>query len=143
MAIISAAGDSAFRGFTRGRRMVIHDRLRARRLMVLLGVLLLAWPLAASAALIPSKEADPPVAHSRQADLEQVGALLARDEVAKALSSRGLAPREVERRLAQLSAEDLRSLAANVDQIQAAGDVPQYIWILLAVLIVVIILTKL
>ena len=122
---------------------MIHDRLRARRFMVLLGVLLLAWPLAASAALIPSKEADTPVAHSRQADLEQVGAVLARDEVAKALASRGLAPREVEQRLAQLSAEDLRSLAANVDQIQAAGDVPQYIWILLAVLIVVIILTKL
>lgn len=122
---------------------MIHERLRTRRLMVLLGVLLLAWPLAASAALIPSKEADAPVAHSRQADLEQVGALLARDEVARALSSRGLAPREVEHRLAQLSDEDLRSLAANVDQIQAAGDAPQYIWILLAVLIVVIILTKL
>jgi len=126
-----------------GEAHVIHDRLRTRRLMVLLGVLLLAWPLAASAALIPSKEADAPVAHSRQADLEQVGAVLARGEVAKALSSRGLAPREVEQRLAQLSDEDLRSLAANVDQIQAAGDVPQYIWILLAVLIVVIILTHL
>jgi len=120
--------------------MVINDRLRT----VLLGVLLLAWPLAASAAVIPSKEADVPVARSRQADLEQVGAVLARDEVARALSSRGLAPREVEQRMAQLSDEDLRSLAANVDQIRAAGgDVPQYIWILLAVLIVVIILTKL
>jgi len=124
--------------------MVIHDRLRGRRFMVLLCVLLLGWPLAASASVIPSKEADVPVARSRQADLEQVGAVLAWDEVARALSSRGLAPREVEQRLAQLSDEDLRSLAANVDQIRAAGgDVPQYIWILLAVLIVVIILTKL
>jgi hypothetical protein len=123
--------------------MVMHDRLRGRRFMVLLCVLLLGWPLAASASLIPSKEADAPVARSREADLEQVGALLARDEVARALSSRGLAPREVEQRLVQLSDDDLRSLAANVDQIQAAGEVPQYIWILLAVLIVVIILTKL
>jgi len=98
-------------------RMVIHDTLRTRRSMALLGVLLLAWPLAASASVIPSKEADVPVARSRQADLEQVGAVLARDEVARALSSRGLAPREVEQRLAQLSDEDLRSLAANVDQI--------------------------
>ena len=122
---------------------MINDRLRARRFMALLGVLLLAWPLAASAAVIPSKEADAPVARSRQADLEQVGAVLARDEVARALSSRGLPPREVEQRLAQLSDDDLRSLAANVDQIQAAGYVPNYIWILLAVLIVVIILTKL
>ena len=110
--------------------------------MAVLGAVLLGWPLAASAAVIPSKEADAPVAHSRQADLEQVGALVARDEVAKALSSRGLAPREVEQRLAKLSDEDLRSLAANVDQIQAAGYVPEYIWILLAALIVVIILTR-
>jgi len=123
--------------------MVINDWLRARRHMVLLGGLLLAWPLAASAALIPSKEADAPVAHSRQADLEQVGALLARDEVAKALAARGLLPPEVEQRLARLSDEDLRSLAANVDQIQAAGQVPHYIWILLAALMVVIILTTL
>ena len=72
-----------------------------------------------------------------------MGAVLARGDVAKALAARGLAPHEVEQRLAQLSDEDLRSLAANVDQIQAAGDVPQYIWILLAVLIVVIILTHL
>ncbi len=122
---------------------MIHDRLCVRRFMVLLGGLLLGWPLVASAALIPSKEADAPVARSRQADLEQVSPVLARDEVARTLSSRGLAPREVEQRLAQLSDEDLRSLAANVDQIQAAGEVPQYIWILLAVLIVVIILTKL
>jgi len=110
--------------------------------MAVLGAVLLGWPLAASASVIPSKEADAPVAHSRQADLEQVGALVARDEVAKALTARGLAPREVEQRLAKLSDEDLRSLAANVDQIQAAGYVPEYIWILLAVLIVVVILTK-
>jgi len=122
--------------------MVTNNRLRARRSMAVLGAVLLGWPLAASAAVIPSKEADAPVAHSRQADLEQVGALVARDEVAKALSSRGLAPREVEQRLARLSDEDLRSLAANVDQIQAAGYVPEYIWILLAALIVVIILTR-
>jgi len=122
--------------------MVTNNRLRARRSMAVLGAVLLGWPLAASAAVIPSKEADAPVAHSRQADLEQVGALVARDEVAKALSARGLAPREVEQRLARLSDEDLRSLAANVDQIQAAGYVPEYIWILLAALIVVIILTR-
>jgi hypothetical protein len=122
--------------------MVTNHRLRARRSMAVLGAVLLGWPLAASAAVIPSKEADAPVAHSRQADLEQVGALVARDEVAKALTARGLAPREVEQRLAKLSDEDLRSLAANVDQIQAAGYVPEYIWILLAALIIVIILTK-
>jgi hypothetical protein len=47
---------------------------------------------------------------------------------------------EVEQRVAQLSAEDLSALAANLDQIQAAGGVPDYIWILLAILIGVTIL---
>ncbi len=102
----------------------MNDRLRARRLRVLLGVLVVAWPLAASAALIPSKEADALVAPSRQADLEQLGALVARDEVARALSSRGLAPQEVEQRLARLPDEDLRSLAANVHQNRGAGHLP-------------------
>jgi hypothetical protein len=59
------------------------------------------------------------------------------------LSARGLLPSDVERRLAQLSDEDLRSLASNLNQIQAAGDVPHYIWVLLAVAIVVWILVTL
>jgi hypothetical protein len=121
----------------------MRQRLRAcRRCAALLGVFSLAWPLAAPAAVIPSKEADAVLAASWQADLDEVHALLAREEVTKALSSRGLAPRDVEQRLAQLSDEDLRSLAANTAQIQAAGDVPHYIWVLLAALIVVTILAK-
>jgi hypothetical protein len=104
--------------------------------------LFLSWPLLSPASVIPSKEADAPVAASRQADLDEVHALLAREEVAKALAARGLPPGEVEQRLTRLSDEDLRSLAANASQIQAAGDVPKYIWILLAVLLVVIIIGK-
>lgn len=118
----------------------MSERLPSRRLVVSLALISLAWPVAAPAGIIPSKEADAPAAAARQAALDRVGTLLARDEVAKALSSRGLAPAEVEQRLAQLSDEDLRSLAHNVEQIRAAGDVPQYIWILLAVLIAVTIL---
>lgn len=120
----------------------MSERLPTRRLVAFLALISLAWPVAAPAGILPSREADAPAAAARQADLDRVGALLAREEVARALSSRGLAPAEVEQRLAQLSDEDLRSLAQNVEQIRAAGDVPQYIWILLAVLIAVIILTK-
>ena len=53
----------------------------------------------------------------------------------------GLSPGETQQRLAQLSAEDLRTLAANTDQIRAAGRVPNYIWWLLAALIAVTIIT--
>jgi hypothetical protein len=94
-------------------------------------------PVASFAAAIPSKaEASP----TRDADLAQIRDVLARQEVARALADRGLASEEVEERLARLSDEDLRALAGNVEQIQAAGAVPEYIWILLGVFLAVSIL---
>jgi hypothetical protein len=84
---------------------------------------------------IPSKAAD-----THEADLATIESFLARDEVAQALAAQGLSSDEVEQRLARLSAEDLSALAANVDQIQTAGAVPEYIWILLAILMGVMIL---
>ena len=39
--------------------------------------------------------------------------------------------------LAQLSSEDVRRLAANLEQVQAAGSVPEYVWILLAAFLAV------
>jgi len=69
-----------------------------------------------------------------------VSDLVARDEVAQALAAHGLTPQEVEQRLGRLSDEDLSRLAANLDQVQAAGSVPEYIWILLAIFLAVSIL---
>jgi len=89
---------------------------------------------------IPSKADETSAARTREADIAQVKDFLARSEVAKALGEQGLPPEAVEQRLAQLSNEDLRSLASNIEQVQAAGDVPKYIWILLAILIGVTIL---
>ena len=93
--------------------------------------MLLVVGLAAPAAggPLPSK------AEGRARDLATVGSFLEREEVAQALAANGLSPDEAERRLARLSAEDLSALAANVNQIQSAGEVPNYIWILLAILI--------
>jgi len=104
----------------------------------LLAALFLAPPPPAPAEPIPSRPEDAPA--TREDDLGRVRDVLARDEVARALAAHGLAAEEVERRLAQLSDEDLRSLAGNVDQIQAAGSVPNYIWILLAIFLAVSIL---
>ena len=98
-------------------------------------VLVLALPILAAAGAIPSKaEAGSPEAAS---DLARVQTVLARQEVAQALVAHGLRPEEVDQRLAQLSPEDLRSLAAHVDQVQAAGNVPNYIWILLGIFLAV------
>ena len=103
------------------------DRRREVAVAVLLALTCLAVP--SMGGPIPSK------AEARSSDLARVESFLARDEVARALAANGLGADEVEQRLARLSAEDLAALAANVDQIQSAGEVPHYIWILLAVLI--------
>jgi hypothetical protein len=103
---------------------------------VLLMVSSLTVP-ASWAAAIPSKAEDQ---GTRSADLAQLKDVLARAEVARALAQRGLDADDVERRLARLTDEDLRSLASNVEQIQAAGEVPKYIWILLGIFLAVSIL---
>ena len=54
-----------------------------------------------------------------------------------ALAAHGLSAAEVDQRLGRLSDQDLQSLASNLDQIQAAGTVPKYIWILLAIFLAV------
>jgi Family of unknown function (DUF6627) len=112
---------------------------RLRQLLVgVLAALLLGLSVPASAERIASRAEDPSA--SRAADLAQVRDVLARDAVAKALAAHGLAPGDVEQRLAGLSDEDLHRLAGNLDQVQAAGNVPQYIWILLAIFLAVSIL---
>jgi hypothetical protein len=108
--------------------------------MLHLGLVVAALTLVAaprtSAGHIPSKGEDTPSA-TRAHDLQQAKDLLARQEVGQALAAHGLSADEVSQRLDRLSDEDLASLAANIDQIQAAGDVPKYIWILLAIFLAV------
>lgn len=109
-------------------------------LIALLGLLALAVPSAVKADVIPSKAEEAAPGDSAGTDRDRVEAVFARQDVAQALAAHGIAPLEVERRLAQLSPQDLRSLAAHVDQVQAAGNVPNYIWILLGILLAVTIL---
>lgn len=102
-------------------------------------VLVLTLPAGAGAEVLPSKAEAAPESGGRS-DLARVQSVLARQEVALALAAHGLRQEEVEQRLAELSPEDLRSLAANVDQVQAAGSVPNYIWVLLGIFLAVSIL---
>jgi len=109
---------------------------RLRRLVTVIStafVLLPAMP--ASAERIASRGEDTNA--SLPADLANVREALSHPEVARALAAQGLSAGEIDQRLARLSSEDLQRLAANVDQIQAAGSVPQYVWILLAVFLAV------
>jgi hypothetical protein len=112
------------------------DAQRLRRLLtVLLTAIVLVPGMPASAGRIASRGEDKGA--SRPADLAHVRTALAHPEVTKALAAQGLSAGEIELRLAQLSSEDVRRLAANLEQIQAAGNVPNYIWIVLAAFLVV------
>jgi hypothetical protein len=56
------------------------------------------------------------------------------------LADHGFTRQEVNRRLAQLSPEELDSLASQVEQLQAAGQrLPVYAWVLIGVLIAALI----
>jgi hypothetical protein len=89
----------------------------------------------AAAERIPSKPETPSA--SSDAGLPSVTDLAARDGVRLALEAQGMSAADVSDRLHRLSQQDLQRLAANVDQVQAAGAVPQYIWILLAIFLAV------
>ena len=113
---------------------------RTQRLGVLLltATFLLGSTLPAAAERMASKAESPSA--SRASDLARVSDVVARDHVAQALVAHGLTAQEVEERLARLSDDDLQRLAANLDQVQAAGNVPNYIWILLGIFLAVSIL---
>ncbi len=110
-------------------------------LLVTLGWMLLSLAAPSFAAPVPSKPAPVPAPDSRESDAAKVRSFLEREDVARAMAGAGLTPPQIEQRLARLSDEDLRSLASNLDQVQAAGtEVPRYIWVLLAVFLGVLIL---
>jgi len=112
------------------------DRTQARGLVVLLSAAWLAVVAPPAAAERIASKAEAPDA-SRAGDLAHVSDVVARDHVAQALAAHGLTAQQIEERLVRLSDDDLHRLAANLDQVQAAGNVPNYIWILLGILLAV------
>jgi TolA-binding protein len=111
-------------------------------------VLLFVFAFAAIPALagpMPSKTAANQSIDSRDADIALIRDVAANAQVSQALAARGFTQEEVNQRLAQLSSQDVRQLAQNLDQLQAAGLTKQeWIWIgigALAALILVIALS--
>jgi hypothetical protein len=104
-----------------------------------LALLLLAGTVApqAQAMPTPSKTAPQQTLAERQHDLAVVQSVLDQEEVMSVLAANGFTREEANLRLAQLSPQELGALASHVDQLQAAGQVPYWIWILVAVLIIV------
>ena len=73
------------------------------------------------AGIVPSKTAANQSLESRNADLTLVRDIAANQEVAAVLTQHGFNQQQVNQRLAQLSSQDLHSLAENLDQVQTAG----------------------
>lgn len=64
------------------------------------------------------------LAGEQRADLERsVSAYLQRDEVRDQLIAQGVDPAQVERRIAAMSDQEIRTLAGRIDQLPAGGDV--------------------
>jgi sporulation-control protein spo0M len=94
-------------------------RKHVSKLAVLALLVLVANPMFAG--LVPSKTAANQSLESREADLAVVREVASMDGVAQALAAQGFSQEEIDSRLAALSSEDLRSLAQNLQQVQAAG----------------------
>ncbi|HEX5759159.1 MAG TPA: PA2779 family protein [Thermoanaerobaculia bacterium] len=113
--------------------------VRVRHLLLAgFAVLLLAGALTPAQALpAPSKTAPDQTLADREADLATVTGVLEQEEVMAVLAAQGFTREEANLRLAQLAPEELGALANQVEQLQAAGQVPYWIWILVGVLVIV------
>jgi len=80
------------------------------------------------------------ISPERQKDLAKIRAVLERKEISERLKAFGLSAKEVEKRLALLSDEDIHRLAQRLDQLNPGGDLLTDLLILalIAALVVVI-----
>jgi hypothetical protein len=101
--------------------------LRTTPLLLAAVLLALLLPAPLLAAPVPSRD--------RADDLAVVHDVLAKDEVSRALAASGLTQAQIDGRLAQLSDEELASLAGHLDQVQAGGAMDRNtMWIVIYIL---------
>ncbi len=102
--------------------------------LVCVAVLNLGSPLVAQAGIVGTLQAVE--ASSRAADLATVDAALARDEVRAQFVALGVAPEQVEARVAALTDAELRTLAGQMADLPAGGDALAVIGIVFLVLLI-------
>jgi hypothetical protein len=114
---------------------------RTSVLLALVAAVALVGVLPAQALPTPSKTAADQSVAELEADLATVRSALDNEAVAEALAAQGFTDEEVNLRLAQLSPDEVSSLADQVEQVQAAGVyVPTWAWIIIAVALVALII---
>jgi hypothetical protein len=115
--------------------------LRNSVLVALVAAVALVGAVPAQALPTPSKTAADQSVAELEADLVTVRSALDNEAVSEALAAQGFSTDEVNLRLAQLSPDEVSSLAQQVEQVQAAGVyVPTWAWIIIAVALVALII---
>jgi hypothetical protein len=102
--------------------------------LVCMAVLNLGSPMVAQAGIVGTLQAVQ--ASTRAADLATVDAALARDEVRSQFVALGVAPEQVEARVAALTDAELRTLAGQMAELPAGGDALAVIGIVFLVLLI-------
>ena len=102
--------------------------------LVCMAVLNLGSPMVAQAGIVGTLQAVQ--ASTRAADLATVDAALARDEVRAQFVALGVAPEQVEARVAALTDTELRTLAGQMAELPAGGDALAVIGIVFLVLLI-------
>ena len=102
--------------------------------LMCVAVLNLSSPLVAQAGIVGTLQAVE--ASSRATDLAKVDAALARDEVRAQFAALGVAPEQVEARVAALTDAELRTLAGQMSDLPAGGDALAVIGIVFLVLLI-------
>jgi hypothetical protein len=99
-----------------------------------LAILNLGSPLVANAAMIGTLQAVE--SGSRRQDLATVNAALAREDVRRQFAALGVAPAQVESRIAALTDAELSQLAGQMSEMPAGGDALAVIGLVFLVLII-------
>ena len=116
--------------------MLNHPFARMLSLYLAAAVLVLSFPAAGWAMLVPAGQED-----LRSADLATVQAALESTVVRQRLMDYGLSAEEAVARINSLSDEQLHQFAANLDAAQAGGSLAgDILFVLLVILLVIVIL---
>ena len=99
-----------------------------------LAILNLGSPLVAHAGLVGTLQAVE--SHTRAEDMATVSSALARAEVRAQMAAMGVAPDDIDARVARLTDPELRTLADRMQQMPAGGDALAIIGIVFLVLLI-------
>jgi Family of unknown function (DUF6627) len=118
--------------------MMNHPFWKALSLYLAAAVIVLSLPAQGWAMLVPAENAE-----VRSADLQRVQAVLESGAIRQRLMDYGLSSEEAVARINSLSDEQVHQLAANLDAVQAGGDVLSDVIVILLIVVLVIVILEL